>query len=92
MSEEIRRKSRWRCIYNVYEVSSCKNQQCGQSQTRNNNEGNIKGKNKPRKKNVECHYCPKEGYFKKYCYALKIKEKKNIKAKELINIRNNPAK
>ena len=48
---------------------------------------NVSSRTKPRKKNVECHYNCLEGHFKNYCYALTIKEKENIKARELIDIR-----
>ena len=46
------------------------------------NSGNDRGRrSKSRKKNIECHYCHKQGHFEKDYYALKHKEKDNIKSK-----------
>ena len=64
----------------MYEVGSCKNQQRGRSQTRNNSENN-RGRSKSIKKNMECHYCHKKEHLKKVCYALKTKETDNAKNK-----------
>ena len=84
LSEEIHRKSMTAShngdAYNVYEVSSHKNQHRGRSQTRNNSV-NDRGRSKSRKKNMECHYLYKKGHLKKDCHALKNKEKDHAKFK-----------
>ena len=46
-----------------------------------NNGGNDRGRSNSRKKNMECHYFHKKGHLKKYCYALKNKEKDIAKSK-----------
>ena len=66
----------------VYKVGCCKNQQCGRTQTRNNNVNIRLSRSKSRKKNIECHYCHKKRHVKKDFYALKNKEKDNIKSKD----------